>query len=288
MENKALGKGLSALISKNNFQTGNSEDKSASTIDVKLIKNSRLQPRLVYDKEKLEELKSSIKEKGILQPILIRTSGDQYEVVAGERRLRAARELGLTQVPVIIKNVTDREALVLALVENIQREELNGIEEAKAYKRLIEEFEFTQDTVAQSLGKDRSTVSNLLRLLKLPAQVQELVSAKKISGGHARALLAFDNSDDQIKAAKEIVTKSLSVRQVEVLVQKHVKMLAEKDTKKTFRKDRDIQILEEELSRSLGTKVNVLDKKNKGKVIIEYYSLDDLDRILGVIRRWKR
>lgn len=285
MENKALGKGLSALISKNNFQTGNSEDKSASTIDVKLIKNSRLQPRLVYDKEKLEELKSSIKEKGILQPILIRTSGDQYEVVAGERRLRAARELGLTQVPVIIKNVTDREALVLALVENIQREELNGIEEAKAYKRLIEEFEFTQDTVAQSLGKDRSTVSNLLRLLKLPAQVQELVSAKKISGGHARALLAFDNSDDQIKAAKEIVTKSLSVRQVEVLVQKHVKMLAEKDTKKTFRKDRDIQILEEELSRSLGTKVNVLDKKNKGKVIIEYYSLDDLDRILGVIRR---
>ncbi len=285
MENKALGKGLSALISKNNFQTGNSDEKSNSLIDVKLIKNNRLQPRLVYDKEKLDELKASIKEKGILQPILIRASGDQYEVVAGERRLRAARELGLSQVPVIIKNVTDREALVLALVENIQREELNGIEEAKAYKRLIEEFEFTQDAVAQSLGKDRSTISNLLRLLKLPTVVQEMVSVNKVSVGHARALLSLENSDDQIRLAKEIVAKSLSVRQVEAAVAKHMSAKREAHHTKAKNKDRDIVILEEELSRSLGTKVIVQDKKNKGKVIIEYYSLDDLDRILGVIRR---
>lgn len=285
MENRALGKGLSALISKNNFQSGNSEEKNVSSIDIKLIKNNSLQPRLVYDKDKLDELKASIKEKGVLQPILVRASGDQYEVVAGERRLRASRELGLTQVPVIIKNVTDREALVIALVENIQREELNGIEEAKAYKRLIEEFEFTQDTVAQSLGKDRSTVSNLLRLLKLPNAVQDYVSSGKLSVGHARALLTIDNSDEQIKISKEIISKSLSVRQVEAAVQKHMASKTAKPTAKVKSKNRDIQILEEELSRSLGTKVIVEDKNNKGKVVIEYYSLEDFDRILEVIRR---
>ncbi len=285
MENRALGKGLSALISKNNFQSGNSEEKNVSSIDIKLIKNNSLQPRLVYDKDKLDELKASIKEKGVLQPILVRASGDQYEVVAGERRLRASRELGLTQVPVIIKNVTDREALVIALVENIQREELNGIEEAKAYKRLIEEFEFTQDTVAQSLGKDRSTVSNLLRLLKLPNAVQDYVSSGKLSVGHARALLTIDNSDEQIKISKEIIAKSLSVRQVEAAVQKHMASKTAKPTAKVKSKNRDIQILEEELSRSLGTKVIVEDKNNKGKVVIEYYSLEDFDRILEVIRR---
>lgn len=284
MENKALGKGLSALISKNNFQSGNYEEKNVSTLSIKLIKNNSLQPRLVYDKEKLEELKNSIKEKGVLQPILVRAVGDHYEVVAGERRLRAARDLGLTDVPVILKNVTDREALVLALVENIQREELNGIEEAKAYKRLIEEFEFSQDGVAQSLGKDRSTISNLLRLLRLPTSVQDLVSTNKISVGHARALLALENSDAQIKIAKEIVQKNLSVREIEALVQRNTKA-QEPSKKKLKHKSRDIVILEEDLSRSLGTKVLVEDKNNKGKVIIEYYSLDDLDRILGVIRR---
>ena len=285
MENKALGKGLSALISKNNFQSGNDEGKNVNTLDIKLIKNNSLQPRLVYAKDKLDELKASIKEKGVLQPILVRASGDHYEVVAGERRLRASRELGLTQVPVIIKNVTDREALVIALVENIQREELNGIEEAKAYKRLIEEFEFTQDTVAQSLGKDRSTISNLLRLLKLPTIVQEHVAANKISVGHARALLSLENSDDQIKIAKEIIAKSLSVRQVEAVMQRHVAVKQGKAAPKAKSKNRDIQILEEELSKELGTKVTVVDKKNKGKVVIEYYSLDDLDRILEAIRR---
>ncbi len=285
MENKVLGKGLSALISKNNFQTGNADEGKSNAIDVKLIKNNSLQPRLVYDKEKLDELKASIKEKGVLQPILIRPSGDKYEVVAGERRLRAARELGLTQVPVIIKHVTDREALVLALVENIQREELNGIEEAKAYKRLVDEFEFTQDTVAQSLGKDRSTVSNLLRLLKLPVPVQDMVSSGKLSVGHARALLTLENSDEQIKLAKETAAKSLSVRQVESAVQKQISSKTGKLKSKASSKSRDIQILEEELSRTLGTKVVVEDKKNKGKLVIEYYSLDDLDRILEVIRR---
>lgn len=285
MENKALGKGLSALISKNNFQTGNIEENNVNTIDIKLIKNNSLQPRLDYDKDKLDELKASIKEKGVLQPILIRSTGDQYEVVAGERRLRAARELGLLQVPVIIKNVTDREALVIALVENIQREELNGIEEAKAYKRLMDEFEFTQDSIAQSMGKDRSTISNLLRLLKLPQAIQVHVAQKKLSVGHARALLTISNSDDQIKLAKNIITKGLSVRQVEALVSKQEAQEASHGKKKFVSKNRDLEILEEELSKQLGTKVKVEDKKNKGKVVIEYYSLDDLDRILGVLRR---
>ena len=166
MENRALGKGLSALIS---GQTKSSELESVMYLKTLLIDDNSLQPRTYYADDKLEELKLSIREKGILQPILVREKNGRYEVVAGERRLRAARALNLSEIPVIIKSVSDQEALVIALVENIQREELNAIEEAEAFKKLIEGFQYTQDQVAQSIGKDRSTVSNTLRLLKLPA-----------------------------------------------------------------------------------------------------------------------
>jgi ParB family chromosome partitioning protein len=220
-----------------------------------------------------------------LQPILVRKHEDGYEVVAGERRLRAAKAIGLEEIPVIIKNVTDREALVLALVENIQREELNAIEEAQGFKRLMEEFNFTQESVAEAIGKDRSTVTNLLRLLRLPEEIQKQVADAKISMGHARALLSLEEAAIQKKMAQAIIDKGFSVRQVEELVKKahQGQNIIHAATVKS--KNRDIEILEEELRKIFGTKVLVEDKKGKGKLVIEYYSLDDLDRILGVFRK---
>jgi len=294
MENKVLGKGLSALIGKNPSKILKSDDSSrmeinhsgnVAFVEIISILENRFQPRKNYDDSKLEELKASIKEKGILQPILVRKHGDGYEVVAGERRLRAAKALGLEQVPVIIKNVTDREALVLALVENIQREELNAIEEALGFKRLMEEFQFTQEAVAEAIGKDRSTVTNLLRLLRLPEEIQKQVADAKLSMGHARALLSLEGPAIQKKMAQAIIDRGMSVRQVEELVKKahqdknSVKAIGSKP------KDRDIEILQEELQKILGTKVFIEDKKGKGKVVVEYYTLDDLDRILGVLRK---
>ena len=300
MENKALGKGLSALIPskksisnlesisnlKNNSRLEINSQGNVSFIKTNLIKDNSLQPRQSYDQEKLAKLTDSIKEKGILQPILVRKSGNAFEVIAGERRLRAARALSLEEVPVIVKNVTDREALVLALVENIQREELNPIEEAQGFKRLIEEFNFTQDSVAESVGKDRSTVTNLLRILRLPQEIQNYVSANKISTGHARTLLGLDSAHAQKQMADAIVAKGLSVRAVEQLVKRATEQGNSKKSAKALKsKDRDIEILEEDLRKILGTKVTVEDNHNKGKLVIEYYSLDDLDLILAVIRK---
>jgi len=294
MENKALGKGLSALISRKPSESGGNKENSSLEINssgnvayVKTISilGNRFQPRQKYDETKLEDLKASIKEKGVLQPILVRKHEDGYEVVAGERRLRAAKALGLEQVPVIIKNVTDREALVLALVENIQREELNAIEEAQGFKRLMEEFQFTQEAVAEAIGKDRSTVTNLLRLLRLPEEIQKQVAEDKLSMGHARALLSLEDATIQKKTAKVIIDRGLSVRQVEELVKKAHQGQNIVQEAKSKPKNRDIEILEEELRKILGTKVFVEDKKGKGKLVIEYYTLDDLDRILGVLRK---
>jgi len=286
MDNKALGKGLAALIPQKKEMSSleNSGGEGVLYLKTSIIKDNRLQPRQNYDEGRLADLVASIKEKGLLQPILVRKAGLGYEVIAGERRLRAARKLNFDQVPVIVKNVTDREALVLALVENIQREELNPIEEAQGFKRLVDEFQFTQETVAGAIGKDRSTVTNLLRLLRLPLEIQEQVAANKISVGHARALLSIEDPKIQKALAQKIIAKSLSVRQTEALVRSHAAPAPGK--KKAGRsKDRDIQILEEEISRILGTRVMVEDRKNKGKVVIEYYSLDDLDRILGILRK---
>ena len=294
MDKKVLGKGLSALISRNSSDSHNGNEISSLEINssgnvayVKTISilENRFQPRQKYDESKLEDLKASIKEKGVLQPILVRKHENGYEIVAGERRLRAAKAIGLQEVPVIIKNVTDREALVLALVENIQREELNAIEEALGFKRLMEEFQFTQEAVAEAIGKDRSTVTNLLRLLRLPEEIQKQVSDAKLSMGHARALLSLEDATIQKKMAHVIIEKGLSVRQVEDLVKKahQGQNIIHAATAKP--KNRDIEILEEELRKILGTKIFIEDKKGKGKLVIEYYTLDDLDRILGVLRK---
>ena len=294
MENKVLGKGLSALISSKPSESSFNKEISSLEINpsgnvayVKTISilENRFQPRQNYDESKLEELKASIKEKGILQPILVRKHEKGYEIVAGERRLKAAKAIGLEQVPVIIKNVTDREALVLALVENIQREELNAIEEALGFKRLIEEFQFTQESVAEAIGKDRSTVTNLLRLLRLPQEIQKQVADAKISMGHARALLSLEGATIQKKMARVIIDRGLSVRQVEDLVKKAHQGQNIIQAAAAKPKNRDIEILEEELRKILGTRVFIEDKKGKGKLVIEYYTLDDLDRILGVLRK---
>jgi len=294
MEKKVLGKGLSALISSRPSEASHNKEISNleinSTGNVAYIKTisileNRFQPRQNYDESKLEELKVSIKEKGVLQPILVRKHENGYEVVAGERRLRAAKAIGLEEVPVIIKNVTDREALVLALVENIQREELNAIEEALGFKRLMEEFQFTQEAVAEAIGKDRSTVTNLLRLLRLPEEIQKQVAEDKLSMGHARALLSLEDTGIQKKMARVIVDRDLSVRQVEELVKKAHQGHDIIQAATRNPKNRDIEILEEELRKILGTKVFIEDKKGKGKMVIEYYTLDDLDRILGILRK---
>jgi len=293
MENKALGKGLSALLSKTSQENmpdtaGAVQDqgqRDAVYIKTMSILDNKLQPRQNYDEAKLEELKASIKEKGVLQPILVRKSAGGYEVVAGERRLKAARALGLEEVPVIIKNGTDREALVLALIENIQREDLNAIEEAVGFKRLIEEFQLTQEAVADAVGKDRSTVTNLLRLLRLPTEIQKQIIEAKLSMGHARALLSLESAAVQKKMAQVIVSKGLSVRQVEDLVKKAQKGQETAPSAAAKAGSRDIEILEEELRKILGTRVLIKDRKGKGKLVIEYYNLDDLDRILGVLRK---
>ncbi len=283
MENRALGKGLSALIPDGaSIQKGESV-KFVRTIE---IKENAFQPRTRFDSERLSDLISSIKEKGVLQPILVRKKDEGYEVIAGERRLRAARALAMDEVPVIIKTVNDQEALVLALVENIQREELNAIEEAHAFRRLIDDFKFTQDTVAQSVGKDRSTVANFLRLLRLSAEIQKAVADEKISMGHARALLGVEDTQIQKKLFERTVKSELSVRELENLIKPELNRSGKKrKTISTQQKDAYLAAIEEDLQKALGTKVRILAQKKRGKVIIEYYSSLDLDRIVEIIKK---
>ena len=274
MENRALGKGLSALIPEK-VEAKSSDIRHLQTA---LIEDNRFQPRTNYDDAKLNDLKASIKEKGLLQPILVREkSAGRFEVIAGERRLRAARDLKLESVPVIIKNVNDQEALVIALIENIQREELNPVEEAEAYRKLIEDFKYTHDSVAQSVGKDRSTVSNLLRLLKLPDEIRKSLYDGALSVGHARALVGLESVVLQQELFETTLKKGLSVRQLEGLVKTAANQKRRKNSKAPAP---EIVILEDNLQKFLGTKVRILPSKKRGKIVIEYYSLQDLDRII--------
>lgn len=278
MDRRSLGKGLSALIPEN---TGVGKGDVVAYLKTEVLKGNAFQPRTHYDEAKLENLKASIREKGLLQPILVRFKCGEYEVIAGERRLKAARALDMPQVPVVIKDVTDQEALVLALIENIQREDLNPIEEAEAYRRLIEEFCYTHDQVAESVSKDRSTVSNLLRLLKLPAEIQKSVYDGVLSVGHARALLSVEMASEQSRLFSLVMQKGLSVRELEGMVSSGA-VSRRVNAKKP--KSHEVAALEGELQRALGTRVTIHSKNKKGRIVIEYYSLEDLDRILGVIK----
>jgi len=282
MENRALGKGLSALIPEKVDLTNAESLTKIKTSNVKVNSN---QPRKHYDDERLSELIASVKEKGVLQPILVREKDGGYEVIAGERRLRAARALNMEEVPVVIKEVSDQEALVLALIENIQREELNPIEEADAYKRLLEDYSFTQEDVARSVGKDRSTISNILRLLKLPEEIQRSIAKGAISEGHARALLSVENKRELKQLFEYSIKKGLSVRELEQLVKTGLGLKYRREKSKLTKKDYNVVALEERLQQILGTKVSIMAQKKRGKVVIEYYSNEDLDRIINIIKK---
>jgi ParB family chromosome partitioning protein len=244
----------------------------------KIVPNPH-QPRLHFDEEKLKELSESIKEHGILQPLVVTKSGDQYELIAGERRLQAAKKAGLTTVPVIVRDVTEQQKLELAIIENIQRHNLNPIEEAKAYLRLVDEFSLPQEKVAEKMGKSRSSVANTLRLLHLPVEIQRAVSEGKISEGHAKALLAIENPEKQRAVFDLIIKEELTVRETEtkvrsISVKPHIRTAAQLQP----------EILErtEHLTELLGTKVKITPSGKGGKVVIEYYSPEDLD---GLLRR---
>lgn len=284
----ALGKGLSALIPEKTQDIINDTSQSISNvkeIEVSSIQDNRFQPRQNYDETRLIELMESIKAKGFLQPIVVRKFKDGYEVIAGERRLKAARKLGLEKIPVLVKEATDKEVLELALVENIQREDLNPIEKAISYQRFIEEFGYAQEDVAKAIGKDRVTVSNLLRLLKLPNEIRNAIIDGKISEGHARALVSIDDLNTQMMVFWEILNKGLSVRDVEARVRRIMSTGKAHSKKRVALKDPEILVLEEELRHLFGTKVIVDNKRgNKGRLLIEYYSLQDFDRILSVMR----
>jgi ParB family chromosome partitioning protein len=277
---KGLGRGLDALLSGNQERT---ED-SLTEVSVGLLKPGRFQPRTRMDPQSIAELADSIKAQGLIQPILVRpVESGKYEIIAGERRWRASQLAGLTQVPVVIRAVPDRAALAMALIENIQREDLNPLEEATGIQRLVDEFEMTHDAAAQAVGRSRSAVTNLLRLLNLSKAVQDLLMQGKIEMGHARALLAVSGSR-QAELAHQIISRGMSVREAEQLVGQS-ETTSRKTSRKQPRKDRDLQALEEELSEILGTAVTVKTMRGgRGKLTIDYANLDQLEGVLQKLR----
>lgn len=280
MNRKALGRGLSALLGE---ETEKASGESFLEIDLDLIKPNADQPRTRFTEANLEELSQSIKANGVVQPIIVRKKGSEYEIVAGERRWRASQRAGLQKIPAVVKEVSDEKLLELALIENIQRQELNAIEEAKAYKKLIDTVGLTQEMVAGRVGKDRSFIANYLRLLKLPDDIQSLVSDEKLSVGHARALLTVDSSDIQRRIARNIIEMSLSVRETEKSVKRLSKQGEEIIENKQVKPktDANIKAAETKLRRKYGTQIRILPdgRGTGGKIELEYYSDADLDRI---------
>ena len=278
---KGLGRGLDALLS------GNSEERpgdALTTLAVGLLKPGRFQPRTRMDPQSIAELADSIKAQGLIQPILVRpVENGKYEIIAGERRWRASQLAGLTQVPVVIRKVPDKAALAMALIENIQREDLNPLEEATGIQRLVDEFNMTHEVAAQAVGRSRSAVTNLLRLLSLSKAVQDLLMQGKIEMGHARALLAV-SGPRQAEMAHQIISRNLSVREAEQLVGQ-AETAFRKTPRKQARKDRDLQALEENLAEILGATVSInASRGGKGKLVISYSSLDQLENILSRVR----
>jgi ParB family chromosome partitioning protein len=272
MTRKALGKGLSALL-RDREPTTESDQRE---IDIDLLEPNRFQPRQVFLEAKLEELAQSIRVHGFIQPIVVRRAGERYQIIAGERRWRAAQRLGLSRVPVAVRSISDESLLEVSLIENIQRENLNPIEEANAYYRLSHEFELTQEEVAQRTGKDRSTVTNFLRLLKLPEEVQQMVLDDQLSMGHARAILAMEGANEQRRLAEQTVKFGWSVRQVENMVAVSKAPVRPKEKKRV---DPNVRAATETLERSLGTRVRIVEKGKKGRIEIEYYSQEELQRL---------
>ena len=277
MEKKALGKGLSALIPTKEYSQDNRE--SVLNILISKIKTNKYQPRLEFNKEKLEDLINSIKEKGVVQPVLVRRVQEGgYELIAGERRLRAVKTLGHDKIPAIVRNVADIDMLELSLIENIQREELNAMEEAHAFQKFITDFNFTQDKIAKVLGKDRSTIANIIRLLGLPKKIQDFISRNMLTAGHAKAILALPTEAARLRLADIIIKKGLSVREAEKAVAKREL----NTTDAVNKKDQNIVDIENKLQQLFGTRVRIFHGNKRGRIQIEYYSTEDLNRILDV------
>ncbi|HXI94344.1 MAG TPA: ParB/RepB/Spo0J family partition protein [Blastocatellia bacterium] len=282
MSRKALGRGLNAL-----FTQGSALDHDLMDLDIDRIDPASVQPRGVFREDKLDELALSIRHNGIIQPLVVRRNGERFQLIAGERRWRAAQKAGLHRVPCIVKEVPEENVLELSLIENIQREELNPIEEANAYKSLLEKRDLTQEEVAQRVGKDRSSITNALRLLKLPLEVQKLVEEEKLSMGHARALLSVDSVEHQLTLAREITNRTLSVRETERLVKK-----AQGTSSRTARTSSSVSnnteaanvlAAEAKLSRKLGAPVKIRLARTGGVVEIKFSSSDDLARLFDIL-----
>ncbi len=301
---RGLGKGLDALFgdveiapinretaagSRGRTATGKAVSEKAASdggvlyIDINNIKPNSTQPRKDFDEEKLEELASSIKQHGLIQPIVLRAAGKGYEIVAGERRWRASRLIGLKVVPCIVKELTDEENMLLAIIENMQREDLNPIEEAEGLKQMIDTYGLTQEQISISVGKSRPYITNSLRLLKLEARVQELTVEGKISAGHARALAAIKDADRQIALAEKTAADGLSVRQIERLANETKKPKTRRSPARKI-KTADEKRVEEDLKNALGTRVNLKRDGKKGKIEIEFYSSEELERLIELLQ----
>lgn len=275
MKRATLGRGLDALIPKENKEQG------VGVVGINEIRPNNLQPRKEFDDGAISELAASIKEKGILQPIVVRQVGGGYEIIAGERRWRAAQRAGITRVPVILKDASDMEALELALIENLQREDLNPIEEANAYHHLIEEFGLTHEEVSAQIGKDRTTITNQIRLLKLPDEAKRALIEGEITAGHARAILSVETLEERIAILKSIRSQNLSVRKTESLIRKISG--TRKTSKEPVEENPYVTQIADELKRELSTQVRIIYNKGKGKIVIEYYSDEELERLSSML-----
>ena len=300
MAARGLGKGLDSLIPKAIGDTSDKKDTisvqdekktndSEQVIKITMIEPNREQPRKNFDEDALQELADSIKQFGLIQPILVQDRKDHYEIIAGERRWRAAKIAGLKEVPVIIRDLTEQEIVEISLIENIQRENLNPIEEAQAFKKLLTEFNLKQDEVAERVSKSRTAVTNSMRLLKLCDEVQQMVIDEMISTGHARALLSIEDTEQQYTVAQKIFDEKLSVRDVEKLVKNLNKPKTEKvKAEKNKSLEYIYQDMAEKMKESLGTKVNIVSKENgSGKIEIEFFSHDDFDRLKEILLKYK-
>ncbi|MGG4455091.1 ParB/RepB/Spo0J family partition protein [Brevibacillus brevis] len=275
---RGLGKGLNALITSNLIEEG----EQVKEVSINEIRPNPYQPRKEFEQSAIEELAQSIKEHGIIQPLIVRKSIKGYELVAGERRLRAAKVAGLKEVPVVVKAYTDQQLMEIALIENLQRENLNPLEEAEAYDKLISHHDYTQEQLAQKIGKSRPHVANMLRLLQLPEKIRKMVSAAELSMGHSRALLGVTDKKVQQQLANDVVEKGLSVRQLEELV-KQLNVSRETKKKKPAKNEPVLIEMEERLRSRFGTSVKIKKGSKRGKIEIDFYSQEDLERIIEML-----
>ncbi len=284
MNRKALGKGINALIP--NFETevpASTPTSGMVELLIDEISPGDTQPRKDFNDEKLKELEDSIRENGVIQPIVVQKQGEGYEIICGERRWRASRKAGLKKIPAVIREVSNTQSLKMALIENIHRQDLNPIEEAQAYKRLSHEFGLTQEVIAKQVGKNRATVANYLRLLKLSKAFQDDLITGQLTMGHARAMLSLETEAEMEEARREVLKKNMNVRQIESYIQAKKSTAGEKPKSKVDRKDIFIKDLEKQFERYLGTKVEITPGKKGGKLVVLYYSIDDLNRIHDMI-----